>query len=366
MNSRSRRASFVARGLVVLALGAGPVAGQSFNIDAGSGSVPSVAYGAAAGRPGTWNRVDKALGQPGIPLTPLVDVEGNATGVSFALVPVGFASMYSFGHDSPIEGDAAALLEDWIDIHSGGPSVGASIVLTGLSAGSYDVFTYAAVLDLVTPSVVGGMVVTGNWNGDLGWGSTYALHRVEMTGGNLSLFVQASNTFSGVAALNGMQIVKLDGGSRSLCAGTNATCPCGNGGSGGAGCASSFNSNGALLVASGIGSVSTDSLVLDASGVSNALVVLVQGSQASQGGVGSAFGDGLLCAGGTLIRLASKIGSGNAVRYPEGPEVPISIRGLLTPAGGTRVYQARYRNAAPFCTSGGFNTTNGVAVSWTL
>jgi hypothetical protein len=167
-----------------------------------------------------------------------------------------------------------------------------------------------------------------------------------------------------VAAFNGMQVVKLDGAARSLCEGTNAACPCGNGGGPGRGCATSFEPNGALLVASGIASVSSDTLVLDVTGVSNAFVTFFQGTQAVQAGIGAPFGDGLRCAGGSAMRIISKMAVGNHMSYPEGVETPIAIRGALTPVGGERVYQARYRNAAAFCTNDTFNYSNGVAISW--
>ena len=42
---------------------------------------------------------------------------------------------------------------------------------------------------------------------------------------------------------------------------------------------------------------------------------------------------------------------------------PISVRGLLPPVGGTRVYQARHRDLAGPC--GTFaNLTNAVIVTW--
>ena len=38
---------------------------------------------------------------------------------------------------------------------------------------------------------------------------------------------------------------------------------------------------------------------------------------------------------------------------------------VALPAGGTRVYQAWYRNVMAFCTPSGFNLTNGLSLTWT-
>jgi hypothetical protein len=43
---------------------------------------------------------------------------------------------------------------------------------------------------------------------------------------------------------------------------------------------------------------------------------------------------------------------------------PLSVTGLVPPAGGTRVAQVWYRNSATFCTPATFNLTNGVEVTW--
>ena len=73
-----------------------------------------------------------------------------------------------------------------------------------------------------------------------------------------------------------------------------------------------------------------------------------------------------MCAGGNITRIATKINVGNSSTYPAVGELPISVRGLLPPAGGLRFYQAFYRNAAAgFCPPGTANYTNGLLVAWT-
>ena len=141
-------------------------------------------------------------------------------------------------------------------------------------------------------------------------------------------------------------------------------CPCGNFGAPGHGCASSVDPAGGRLQASGLASVSADSVVLSGSGMPNAAVLYFQGTSQQGGGAGTVFGDGLRCAGGTIARLGTKLNAGGMSHYPEPGDVPISVRGQIPPAGGGRTYQAWYRNAAAFCTPSTFNLTNGVEFAW--
>ena len=91
--------------------------------------------------------------------------------------------------------------------------------------------------------------------------------------------------------------------------------------------------------------------MLTASSVSNAVATFYQGDALHAGGAGLPFGDGLSCASGTIVRIASRQAVGNAVSYPTAGELSLSVRGALPPWGGVRTYQAHYRNAAAFCTS---------------
>jgi len=98
--------------------------------------------------------------------------------------------------------------------------------------------------------------------------------------------------------------------------------------------------------------------------VPNSSVLFFQGTTPVAAGAGSVFGDGLRCAGGTVQRLATKPAAGGAAAYPGALDPPISVRGALPPSGGTRHYQAWYRNAADFCTPSTFNLSNGWTVDW--
>jgi hypothetical protein len=147
--------------------------------------------------------------------------------------------------------------------------------------------------------------------------------------------------------------------------GTGSACPCGNNGAPGSGCAHSAGGSG-LLDATGAPSVANDSVLLQGSGMTaNSSALYFQGTSQLGAGAGIVFGDGLRCAGGTIVRLGTKLNSSGASTYggPAG-DTPVSVRGLIPAGGGTRTYQVWYRNAAAFCTSSTFNLTNGVEISW--
>ena len=156
----------------------------------------------------------------------------------------------------------------------------------------------------------------------------------------------------------------------SFCFGTWEECPCGNNGAGTAGCEGAFGTGGVRLEATGQASVGSDTIRLSATGLNpNAAPtgLFFQGTEAVANGVGTPFTDGLLCAGGTILRLKGKSASGGAMTLGFGNpnDQPISVRGALPPEGGTRIYQLWYRNApAMFCPPSPFNMSNGVEITW--
>jgi len=144
--------------------------------------------------------------------------------------------------------------------------------------------------------------------------------------------------------------------------GSYGDCPCSNLGTTGGGCANSLTQSGVLAPA-GYAFASADSFALTVSDLPSTVPCLFfQGTAATAPGV--AFGDGLRCASGTTIRIGSKTTSGGVASYPEPGDLPISVRGGIPTGGAQRFYQSWYRNAADFCTSATFNTTNGVNVRW--
>jgi hypothetical protein len=148
--------------------------------------------------------------------------------------------------------------------------------------------------------------------------------------------------------------------------GTGAACPCANTGSAGHGCNNSAATGGALLMASGVPSLSLDTLEFTStSELPSALSIVLQGDATI---APVPFGDGLRCAGGSLLRLYSKNASGGIVLAPGPGDPTVSARsaalGDTIPLGATRIYQVYYRDPnLVFCPSG-FNASNAVAVVW--
>jgi hypothetical protein len=145
--------------------------------------------------------------------------------------------------------------------------------------------------------------------------------------------------------------------------GSGTPCPCGNSGAAENGCASSVNALGAHVSGNGIPSLSNDTVVLTGSGMPNSSALYFQGTTRVLSGNGAPFGDGLRCAGGTIVRLGTKTNTGGSSAYPVAGDVHISIKGANAP-GNVREYQVWYRNAAAFCTSSTYNLTNGVETTW--
>jgi hypothetical protein len=139
-------------------------------------------------------------------------------------------------------------------------------------------------------------------------------------------------------------------------------CPCGNFGALGHGCANSFNGQGALLGASG--NVNPDTVVLAGSGMpTSSLGVYMQHDAQSQ----QVFHDGVLCAGGTLVRLRNRPCVAGASSFPDGSDtISLSARGGVVPGSGARRYYALwYRNASTtYCPPATANVTNGVMITW--
>lgn len=153
---------------------------------------------------------------------------------------------------------------------------------------------------------------------------------------------------------------------RVLCAGdgSGTACPCGNASAPGVGtgCVNSHASGGTLR-ARGYASLAHDTLVLAGTSMTNGAALYIQGTQAIGTGAGSVFGDGLRCAGGSVVRLDIVSNAGGASAYPSAGDPSVSTKGLVA-ASGTRVYQVWYRDAAAFCTSSTFNLSNAIEIVW--
>jgi hypothetical protein len=313
----------------------------------------------AAGAAGAWNAVPaQTSGQP------LVDLAGAS--VAATLTCAGGFINFDYENFATTGGDDA-LLDDCQDL--GGPTSVVTWTFAGLQSGDYDVLTYAWAPDnptfLTNVAVAGSSDIAqdvgGAWSGSHQLGVTFARHHVSVATGTLTITL---TTTSGFGSLNGIQLVRAVGFT-PLCAGdgSGTACPCGNSGGAGRGCASSVNPQGGLLAASGFASVAADSFVLTGSGMPDSSALYFQGTSALASGAGAAFGDGLRCAGGTMIRLGTKTNAGGASQYPAAGDAPVSVRGATAP-GDVRVYQVWYRNAASFCQPEPFNLTNGVRATW--
>lgn len=154
----------------------------------------------------------------------------------------------------------------------------------------------------------------------------------------------------------------------AFCAGDGSAtaCPCANPGATGRGCASSIFAGGARLSANHYAgtSATTSGLQLAADNISGPCL-FAQGTSQAGVGAGIAFGDGLLCIGGSIARLGVVIPSGGVAVLPNPTApTPISIAGGGLVAGDVRHYQAWYRDALAFCTSAMFNLTQAVTVTF--
>lgn len=190
-----------------------------------------------------------------------------------------------------------------------------------------------------------------------GWGEIFA-------GSDGTVFTAGTTSTLPPGPISVPVFARFERSTASLCFGDGSAipCPCGNeSGAGlGAGCVSSLGF-GARLTDSGSPRLSADTFVLSASGMPNSNVVFFQGDNATA----APFGDGLLCTTGGLRRLRTRTIIGGSASYPLAGELPISVAGAVH-GPLVRTYQALYRNASDFCTPATFNTTNALAVRWSL
>lgn len=154
---------------------------------------------------------------------------------------------------------------------------------------------------------------------------------------------------------------------RTSCVGDGSlvACPCSNSSTSfeRAGCSNTVGFGGKLEW-SGSASLAVDTLRLHASSMpATTTALFLQG--AGSGVAPTPFGDGIACLAGPISRLRT-VGAvqGRAVNPSGVGPVAISIQGSVTLAGSVRTYQARYRDAAPFCTTAGWNSTNAIEVTW--
>ncbi len=143
-------------------------------------------------------------------------------------------------------------------------------------------------------------------------------------------------------------------------------CPCGNVGSAGNGCASSFNSNGANLTASG--TIPINNVRLTGSGMQpSGLCLFLKGNAIDPNAV--TFGDGITCTVGSLIRLRAMPLVAGSATFPDPagpPTITLSERGgNIVGSGQLASYTVYYRNASvAFCPPATFNASNNWQLTW--
>jgi hypothetical protein len=152
----------------------------------------------------------------------------------------------------------------------------------------------------------------------------------------------------------------------STCPGdqTLLACPCSNNGQPGHGCDNSAMTGGAFMVS--FGTTNPDTLRFVTSGeLSHSLSILLQSSSSTLSTL--AFGDGLRCTGGHLLRLFAANAVNGTSNVPGQGNPSISARSAamgdpLNP-GAIRLYQIYYRDALSTC-GHYFNASNATRVVW--
>ncbi|MCB9915510.1 MAG: hypothetical protein H6828_10230 [Planctomycetes bacterium] len=151
--------------------------------------------------------------------------------------------------------------------------------------------------------------------------------------------------------------VDVGGTGTEYCFGVN--CPCGNDDAT-AGCQNGTGVGG-KLAAAGAASVSGGALVLTGSALPpNQPGLYFQGLNAVNGGAGTLFGDGLRCAGGSVVRLQVRAASAAGT---SSTTVNVAAVGGVS-SGDVRRYQLWYRDPAGSPCGAFFNLTNGVELVW--
>lgn len=129
--------------------------------------------------------------------------------------------------------------------------------------------------------------------------------------------------------------------------GSAAFCPCGNPGGAGEGCANSLG-RGATLAAMGSASVTAGDLEVVARGLPPGATALLFAARVPLGGgAGVPFADGILCAGGTAVRVATGAADEHGTAH-----WPPGEGSAVLEAGGERRFQVAYSDPYGPCGTG--------------
>jgi hypothetical protein len=146
----------------------------------------------------------------------------------------------------------------------------------------------------------------------------------------------------------------------------DGTCPCGNAGTGAAGCANSAGTGGAIFP-SGSASITADDLMLSVSGLPPSKFGLVFMGDATIPALPMA--DGMRCVGGSLFRFGARLSDGSGV-LTEGPGIVgwtwnnLGSAGHIL-AGDTWSFQCWYRDPQGPCGTGS-NASSALAITFVL
>lgn len=145
-----------------------------------------------------------------------------------------------------------------------------------------------------------------------------------------------------------------------------APCPCGGTNYPVRGCINGNEATG--LFVSGEARIGADTLRFGAYELPHGsnLCILYQGTQPIAGNTGVAFGDGVRCVGGQIVRLVSRPNTWHeGFYYPLLGDVPVSQLNPPPTPGSTVYYQLWHTSpGASFCTPSAFNFSNAVGITW--
>jgi hypothetical protein len=328
-----------------------------------------------------WNGVSWSSLGGGIPLSGIADAVLDLEVFDPGTGPV----LYACGEFYEVDGNSSQRLAGWDGTWHTFPFPGGlngqTFGMTTLDDGAGPALYFGGYFDHA-----GGVPAfrVARWNGSVysaldagvGTGNSEYVQRVrglaDIAGGASDLWVGGTFTVaSGEAAKDIARWDGCDGPGTMLCFGDDsspAPCPCANSGAPGHGCQNSATTGGALLSSSG--TTNPDALVLTTQGeLASVLSIVLQGDATI---APVAFGDGLRCAGGNLVRLYAVNAVNGVVQVPGSGDPSISARsaqlGDPLGSGSRRTYQTYYRDSdATFCPSpqgDTWNVSNAVRIVW--
>ena len=332
-------------------------ASAQFSVSGGGGSIPASGSG---GTGSTWDTT-----QPATPATSTVNVAVAVSNIDS--VQIDGLSHTWIGDLQVTIGDPNGV-EHNVFVRPGYANTSLAGNSGDFLGGSY-LFVESGGLDLPNDSLTTVNPPAGTYNQDFDTGGAV------WTSGNSNIFNTPFSGISGpagtwtltvydwaggdIGSFSGWTLNGNGGGGGNTGAaycfgdGTGTACPCGAFGGTGEGCLTT-SGTGATLVASGNADVANDTFQLDVSGApANKPGIFFQGTNQL---TNVTAGDGVLCSNSNLrYGVNATDGSGNVTQTGFGANAS---------AGQALNYQYWFRDTGNTCGAGGFNFTNGWAVTW--